>query len=142
MEKRIPTSMVKQAYGMTEMSPASNISGDHNAKSGSVGPLIAGMEAYVRCLETGKPKKPSEEGEICMKGPNVRRTCTLCAFMLTLLKVMLGYHNKPDADGDVFTEEGFFRTGDVGYFDDDGFLFITDRVKELIKVKGYQVCLN
>ena len=64
-----------------------------------------------------------EKGEICIKGPNV----------------MKGYWNKPDATADVMTADGFLRTGDVGYMDEDGFVFIVDRTKDMLLCSGYNV---
>jgi 4-coumarate--CoA ligase len=64
-----------------------------------------------------------EHGELLYKGP----------------QVMLGYSNNAEANKSVFTEDRFLRTGDIGYIDEDGFVFIVDRVKELIKYKGHQV---
>jgi 4-coumarate--CoA ligase len=64
-----------------------------------------------------------KEGEVWIKGPNV----------------FLGYHNNPEATASSKSEDGFFKTGDIGYEDADGNMYITDRVKELIKYKGFQV---
>jgi 4-coumarate--CoA ligase len=64
-----------------------------------------------------------KEGEVWIKGPNV----------------FLGYHNNPSATSSSKTPDGFFKTGDIGFEDEDGNMYITDRVKELIKYKGFQV---
>lgn len=74
-------------------------------------------------LETGKNVGPNERGELCVKGP----------------QVMKGYCGDPQATTASFDSDGFLHTGDVGYYDEDGFFYIVDRVKELIKYKGYQV---
>lgn len=71
----------------------------------------------------GTPVPIGQEGELWIKGPNV----------------FLGYHNNPTATDASITTDGFFKTGDVGYEDKNGNMYITDRVKELIKYKGYQV---
>lgn len=73
--------------------------------------------------EEGVEVPVGEVGELAMSGPNVFK----------------GYLNKPDLTKDVFMEDGYFKTGDIGYEDANGNLFITDRVKELIKYKGFQV---
>jgi 4-coumarate--CoA ligase len=73
--------------------------------------------------ESGELVPPGSEGEIWIKGPNI----------------FAGYHNNPAATAHCMTEDGYFRTGDIGYQDKDGHLYITDRLKELIKYKGFQV---
>lgn len=75
-------------------------------------------------LETGRNVGPNQRGELCFKGP----------------LIMKGYHGDLQATSASFDSDGFLHTGDVGYYDEDGFFFIVDRVKELIKYKGYQVC--
>jgi long-subunit acyl-CoA synthetase (AMP-forming) len=74
-------------------------------------------------IETGRNLGPNERGELCFKGP----------------QIMKGYSGDPQATRASFDSDGFLHTGDVGYYDEDGFFYIVDRVKELIKYKGYQV---
>ena len=74
-------------------------------------------------LETGRNVGPNQKGELCFKGASI----------------MKGYHGDLEATSASFDSDGFLHTGDVGYYDEDGFFFIVDRVKELIKYKGYQV---
>ncbi|KAF4040499.1 AMP-binding enzyme C-terminal domain [Phytophthora infestans] len=114
---------VKQAYGMTEASPAVNYAEDANRKPGSVGRLLPNTQLRVKCTATDKDLGIGEHGELLYKGP----------------QVMLGYTNNAEANKSVFTEDRFLRTGDIGFIDEDGFVFIVDRVKELIKYKGHQV---
>ncbi|KAF4318007.1 hypothetical protein BBO99_00005455 [Phytophthora kernoviae] len=114
---------VKQAYGMTEASPAVNYAEDAYRKPGSVGRLLPNTQLRVKCTATGVDLPIAESGELLYKGP----------------QVMIGYSNNAEANKSVFTEDRFLRTGDIGYIDSDGFVFIVDRVKELIKYKGHQV---
>ncbi|TYZ66053.1 hypothetical protein PybrP1_000104, partial [[Pythium] brassicae (nom. inval.)] len=114
---------MKQIYGMTELSPAVNYTEDAFRKPGSVGRLVPNTELRVRCTATGVDLPANERGELLFRGP----------------QVMLGYLNNPDANKSVFTADRFLCTGDIGYIDDDGFVFVVDRVKELIKYKGHQV---
>ncbi|KAG7401159.1 hypothetical protein PHYBOEH_002717 [Phytophthora boehmeriae] len=114
---------VKQAYGMTEASPAVNYAEDAFRKPGSVGRLLPNTQLRVKCTATDVDLPVGESGELLYKGP----------------QVMLGYSNNAEANKSVFTDDRFLRTGDIGYIDSDGFVFIVDRVKELIKYKGHQV---
>ena len=77
----------------------------------------------IRDIETDEPRGPGEVGEVVVKGP----------------MIMLGYSNNEEANKTTFDPEGWMRSGDIGYYDQDGFLYIVDRMKELIKVKGLQV---
>lgn len=101
---------VLNGYGITECAPLVSCNRNKLQKKGSVGLPI--MHEQV------KIKDPNEdgEGEICVKGPNV----------------MLGYYNDPEATAEVFDEEGYFCTGDLGKLDDEGWLYITGRLKNLI----------
>lgn len=113
----------KQAYGMTELSPASHVSPDSLVKQGSVGPLLPNTECYIVDTAKGSFCQRNQVGEICIRGP----------------QVMKEYLNRPDATTSTIDENGFLHTGDLGYADDDGYFFIVDRVKELIKYKGHQI---
>ena len=89
---------------------------------GAVGTLLPNQTAkYVSPEDKELPI--GETGELWVKGPNVFK----------------GYHNNPEATKNALTDDGYFKTGDVGYQDEDGNFYITDRVKELIKYKGFQV---
>ncbi|MEM1079711.1 MAG: AMP-binding protein [Pseudomonadota bacterium] len=112
-----------QAYGMTEMSPVSHITPQGRNVPGAVGQTIGATECRIVDAETGADALQDAEGELWVRGP----------------QVMLGYLNRPEATAETLLPEGWLRTGDVGRFDGNGTLFITDRVKELIKVKGFQV---
>lgn len=115
----------RQAYGMTELSPCATLGAVSidMGPSGTVGRLIPNTVAKVVDPTTGKLLGIDQEGEIWIKGP----------------QVMKGYLNRPDATAETIDQEGFLHTGDIGKVDKQGFFFITDRLKELIKVKGMQV---
>lgn len=117
--------VVKQGYGMTELSPVSHMNPSDPSKivSGSIGYLIANQEAKIVDPVTGKELGVEEEGELWVRGPNV----------------MKGYLNRPDATAETIDKDGFLHTGDVAKVDKNGYFYITDRLKELIKVKGLQV---
>ncbi|MCP4045899.1 MAG: 4-coumarate--CoA ligase family protein, partial [Gammaproteobacteria bacterium] len=112
-----------QGYGMTELSPVCHLMPQSEPRAGSVGLTIAGTSCRIVNLETGEDMNIGEEGEIWIKGP----------------QVMKGYLDNPQATARMIDTEGWLRTGDVGYFDKDQYLYIVDRVKELIKYKGFQV---
>ncbi|XP_029207684.2 surfactin synthase subunit 1-like [Acropora millepora] len=122
--KRLPLlSRVRQGYGMTELSPVCHMTPFENNKLGSVGMLLPNLRCKVIDLETGEALGPGHDGEICVKGPTV----------------MKGYLNNPEATAQTIDSDGWLCTGDVGHYDEDEHFFIVDRVKELIKYKGYQV---
>ncbi|KAI0137007.1 putative phenylacetyl-CoA ligase [Xylariales sp. AK1849] len=115
---------VKQGYGLSETSPVTHLQTvlEWAKHKGAVGKLVPNMEARIVDLE-GKDVPPGEEGEIWVKGPNV----------------FSGYLNRPELAKDTFSEDGYFKTGDIGYIDAKENFFVTDRLKELIKYKGFQV---
>ena len=115
-----------QGYGMTELSPVANM--DYVdpgwARPGSVGPAVADTEEVVVDLESGTTEvAPGEIGELMVRGP----------------QVMKGYYNNPQATSETITEDGWLHTGDIVRMDPDGYVWVLDRKKELIKYKGFQV---
>lgn len=100
---------IMQGYGLTETSPVISSNNPQAVKLGTVGRPIRNVSVRI-----------AADGEIEALGPGV----------------MLGYYNKPDATNEAFTPDGWFRTGDIGRIDEDGFLIITDRKKELFKTSG------
>ncbi|MER7051803.1 MULTISPECIES: 4-coumarate--CoA ligase family protein [unclassified Streptomyces] len=125
--RRLGLPPVGQAYGMTELSPGTHVvplDAMNDAPPGTVGKLIAGTEMRVVSLtDPGKDLPAGESGEILIRGP----------------QVMKGYLGRPDATAAIIDEDGWLHTGDVGHVDGRGWLFVVDRVKELIKYKGFQV---
>jgi acyl-CoA synthetase (AMP-forming)/AMP-acid ligase II len=116
---------VTQGYGMTETSPVTHAVPDEGGldKPGSIGPLVPNTECRVVDYETGRDLEAGQDGEIWVRGP----------------QVMKGYLNNPDATAKTIDPDGWLHTGDIGHADEDGYFAIVDRLKELIKYKGYQV---
>ncbi len=116
---------VKQGYGLTEASPVSHINppDPDRIKLASIGPLVAGTEGRVVDPETGAELGPGAQGEIRIRGP----------------QVMKGYLHRPEQTAAMLDADGWLRTGDLGCADEDGYFYVLDRLKELIKVKGFQV---
>ncbi|MFI7403568.1 4-coumarate--CoA ligase family protein [Streptomyces sp. NPDC049541] len=125
--QRLGLPPVGQAYGMTELSPGTHVvplDAMHQAPPGTVGKLIAGTEMRIVSLDDpDKDLGAGESGEILIRGP----------------QIMKGYLGRPDATAAMIDPDGWLHTGDVGHVDTDGWLFVVDRVKELIKYKGFQV---
>jgi acyl-CoA synthetase (AMP-forming)/AMP-acid ligase II len=114
-----------QGYGMTEFAGASitHVEGGPAPKPGSVGKPWPSMQARIVDVETGKDLGPNQRGELWMRGPNVMR----------------GYFERAQATRETLTPDGWLRTGDIAYVDDEGRFFIVDRVKELIKYNAWQI---
>jgi acyl-CoA synthetase (AMP-forming)/AMP-acid ligase II len=117
--------LVIQGYGLTETSPVTHANDENpeGNKPGSIGPVLPNTEAKVVDPESGTELAVGDRGEVWIRGP----------------QVMLGYLNNPEATAAIFDKKGWLKTGDIGYVDDDGYFFLVDRLKELIKYKGYQV---
>ncbi|KAK2661530.1 hypothetical protein Ddye_000104 [Dipteronia dyeriana] len=122
---RFPKVELVQGYGLTESAASiSRTIGPEECKHwGSAGKISGGIEAKIVDPETGEALPPRREGEIWIRGPTV----------------MKGYIGDPGATSETLLKDGWMRTGDLCYIDEAGFLFIVDRLKELIKYKGYQV---
>ncbi|MBD0271294.1 MAG: AMP-binding protein [Acetobacteraceae bacterium] len=114
---------VHEGYGMTEIAPISGTNGLTGVRPGSVGKAVPCNEVQVVDLETGtRVLPPGERGEVRVRGPHM----------------MTGYRGRPEETARTI-RSGFVHTGDIGHLDADGFLFITDRKKDVVLVKGYNV---
>lgn len=113
---------ILEGYGLTETSPVVSVNTEELQKIKSVGPAIPGVNLIV-LDDNGNEVGRNQEGELCVKGPNVFR----------------GYWGNETASRDAFTESGWFKTGDIVEIDDDGFIFIKDRKKDMIIIKGLKV---
>ena len=124
ISKRI-NCLIVQAYGLTETSPVTHRIPDLASvqKPGSVGVLLPNTEAMIVDTKTGEALGFNQSGEILMRGP----------------QLMMGYLNNARATTESIDGDGWFHTGDIGYADEYGYFYIVDRLKELIKVKGFQV---
>jgi long-chain acyl-CoA synthetase len=122
--ERLTGCKVVEGYGLTEASPSVTCNPvEGPVKSGSIGQPLPGTILSLRDLADPSKEVPlGEKGEICVKGP----------------QVMKGYWNKPEATADQFVGD-YLRTGDVGVMDEEGFVFIVDRIKDLIIASGYNV---
>jgi long-chain acyl-CoA synthetase len=123
--KKVTGHVLTQAWGLTETSPAACINPFGLDYNGSIGLPIPSTEISIRD-DAGKELGIGEIGEICVRGP----------------QVMLGYWNRPDETAQVMLEEGWLRTGDIGRIDEEGFVFIEDRKKDMILVSGFNVYPN
>ncbi|KAF5777707.1 putative AMP-dependent synthetase/ligase, AMP-binding enzyme domain-containing protein [Helianthus annuus] len=124
MEK-YPGVTIMQGYGLTESTGigASTDTVEESRRYGTAGKLSANMIGKIVDPDTGKVLPVNRTGELWLKGPTV----------------MKGYFSNPEATASTLDSTGWLRTGDLCYIDEDGFIFVVDRLKELIKYKGYQV---
>ncbi len=120
-EKKIGVKIL-EGYGLTETSPVVSVNTEELQKIKSVGPAIPAVSTIV-LDEDGNEVPRNHEGELCVKGTNVFR----------------GYFGNPQATRDAFTKDGWFKTGDIVSVDEDGFIFIKDRKKDMIIIKGLKV---
>jgi long-chain acyl-CoA synthetase len=123
--QRLTGCSLLEGWGMTETSPTGTFTPAHGMqKVGSCGMPTVGVTIKFVSVDDPAVEVPlGERGELCISGPNV----------------MKGYWKKPEATADAMTLDGFFRTGDVGYMDEDGFVYIVDRTKDMILCGGYNV---
>lgn len=124
-KRKFPNVELVQGYGMTEAAGAvtRSIGPEETLRWGSTGKLLNSFEAKIVDPENGVALPPCKQGELWLRGPSI----------------MKGYVGDPKATSETLVSDGWLRTGDLCYIDNEGFLFIVDRLKELIKYKGYQV---
>ncbi|XP_048133458.1 4-coumarate--CoA ligase 2-like [Rhodamnia argentea] len=125
---KLPNAKLGQGYGMTEAGPVLAMclafaKEPFEIKSGACGTVVRNAQMKIVDPETGASLLRNQPGEICIRGH----------------QIMKGYLNDPEATARTIDKEGWLHTGDIGYIDDDDELFIVDRLKELIKYKGFQV---
>lgn len=113
---------VLPSYGLTEGTPLLGYALDE-FKPGSCGRVLPGHSVKIVDPETGKALGPDQPGEICYKGD----------------VLMKGYANNIEATREIIDKDGWLHSGDVGYYDEDGYFYMVDRIKEIIKYKGFQV---
>jgi 4-coumarate--CoA ligase len=114
---------VAQGYGMTELSPVTHATPDGQARAGTIGVLVPNTECRIVDPETGADLGVGEDGELWIRGP----------------QVMAGYLNNDAATRETIDDDGWLHTGDIGHAEEDRHFAIVDRLKELIKYKGFQV---
>lgn len=122
---RLPVKYVRQGYSMTEGTATFVSVPPHTEKVGSCGKLYPSVIGAVKDVDTEENLGPLKIGELCFKGDII----------------MKGYYKNEEATKEAFTRDGYLKTGDVGYYDHEGYFYVIDRIKELIKYKGYQVSI-
>lgn len=122
VKDRIGVNYIRNGYGMTELSIVSNMSSRGDDEGGSGG-ILPGFLSKVVDIETQKLLDVGQVGEVCFKGD----------------QIMMCYWDNPESTRQTVDEDGWIHTGDIGYYDEKGRLHVIDRLKELIKYKGYQV---
>jgi acyl-CoA synthetase (AMP-forming)/AMP-acid ligase II len=128
--KAWPNTDFMQAYGLTELCgvishllPEAHREQDHEERLSSAGTLVPNAEVRVVDPDTLKDVPEGEQGELWFRSP----------------QLMKGYHNKPEATAEAITEDGWFRTGDIGHIDDGGYIFVEDRLKDMIISGGENI---
>ncbi|HLU06461.1 MAG TPA: AMP-binding protein [Woeseiaceae bacterium] len=124
--KKVTGKPITQAYGLTETSPGAIVNPlDVTEFTGSIGVPLPSTDVRI-CDDSGNDVPPGERGEICIRGP----------------QVMEGYWQKPEETEKVMLSGGWLRTGDIGHMDEQGFIYIEDRKKDMINVSGFNVYPN
>jgi long-chain acyl-CoA synthetase len=126
MQQLMPDATIGEGYGLTEVTMQATGAPSFRSgtrKPGTVGVPIFDTEISIRPIGGGDPLPPGERGEVCIRGPQVMR----------------GYAHRPDATADAIDADGWFHSGDVGILDEDGYLAIVDRTKDMLLYKGYNV---
>ncbi|MCK4845243.1 MAG: AMP-binding protein, partial [Candidatus Heimdallarchaeota archaeon] len=114
---------IKEGYGLTECSPVTHVNPIFEPKIGSIGKLLIDTQAKIIDLETNEVMAPGEIGELVIKGP----------------QVMKGYWKKGVETINVFTKDGWLKTGDLAKVDEKEYFYIVDRLKEVINSGGYKI---
>ena len=109
---------------MSECSPLGLLTPINDVVEGSCGVLVPNSECKITDVSSGENLPPHKTGELCLRGP----------------QVMKSYLDNPKATDETI-KDGWLHSGDIAYYDEGGNIFIVDRLKELIKVKGFQVCM-
>ncbi len=126
LKATLPNATIGEGYGLTEVTMMATGNPSFRSgtrKPGTVGVPVFDTEISIRSLEDGAEVPQGERGEVCIRGPQVMR----------------GYANRPDATAESIDADGWFHTGDVGILDEDGYLAIVDRTKDMLLYKGYNV---
>ncbi|TFV68157.1 UNVERIFIED_ORG: acyl-CoA synthetase [Bacillus sp. AZ43] len=126
MAALMPNATIGEGYGLTEVTMQATGAPSFRSgtrKPGTVGVPIFDTEISIRPLGGGDPLPPGERGEVCIRGPQAMR----------------GYAHRPEATAEAIDADGWFHSGDVGILDEDGYLSIVDRTKDMLLYKGYNV---
>jgi long-chain acyl-CoA synthetase len=126
LQALLPDAVIGEGYGLTEVTMQATgnpVFRSGTRKAGTVGVPIFDTEISIQPLGGGSPLPPGERGEVCIRGPQVMR----------------GYAHRSEATAEAIDADGWFHTGDVGVLDEDGYLAIVDRTKDMLLYKGYNV---
>jgi long-chain acyl-CoA synthetase len=126
LQALLPNAVIGEGYGLTEVTMQATGNPSFRSgtrKPGTVGVPVFDTEISIRPLGGGDALPPGERGEVCIRGPQVMR----------------GYAHRPDATAESIDADGWFHSGDVGILDEDGYLAIVDRTKDMLLYKGYNV---